>query len=187
MPDGEAVTNVAKTAPSSRSSLPRWARAVSGAAAVWAVAFSAVHVYWLAGGTLGLPGGMSVVDNVPLLIIDVIAVPACMVAAWLAWLLPGRGPRRVSRRMRLGAGWLVTAVLLGHSLPTVPDWARVLFTSARLSDLPLMERFTVGLYEPWFLVGGLLFLAATLLAARLLSPNGDSDGRHDAPGAKASN
>ena len=37
-------------------------------------------------------------------------------------------------------------------------------TEMRLTNLSPLQRFSVGLYEPWFLTGRLLFLAATLLA-----------------------
>ncbi|MEV0134857.1 DUF3995 domain-containing protein [Dactylosporangium sp. NPDC050688] len=155
----------AQAVPHQRSARQRWARRVSVAAAAWAVVFAAVHVYWLAGGTAGLPGGMSLLDNRPLLIIDVLAVPALAVGGYLAWLLPGGGPRWLRRRLRLVSGWTVAVVLLAHSLPTVPDWARLILTEARLTDLPALQRFSAGLYEPWFLVGGLLFLAATLISS----------------------
>ena len=59
----------------------RWPRWAEYAASAWALAFAAVHLYWALGGTVGLPKGMSVDMNPALFVIDVLAVPLCVVGA----------------------------------------------------------------------------------------------------------
>src|SRR2546422_785176 len=66
------------------------------AAAAWGSFFSFVHLYWLLGGRLGLPAGLSLTDHAPLLVIDILAIPGCLAAAALALALaharPAAGP-----------------------------------------------------------------------------------------------
>ncbi|MER5864758.1 hypothetical protein [Kitasatospora sp. NPDC002040] len=57
-----------------RNANSRWARAGSYGAAGWGLAFALVHLYWLLGGRTGLPAGLSLRDNLPLLVIDVAAL-----------------------------------------------------------------------------------------------------------------
>ncbi len=62
------------------------------AAISWSLAFAAIHVAWALGSTAGL-GGRRVTGM--LLAIDVLAIPLCLLAAWIAWRLrdPGRARR----------------------------------------------------------------------------------------------
>ena len=59
-------------------------RATGAAACVWMILFAAFHAYWALGGTYGLPPGESLVDNKPLFIIDLIAIPMNLGGAALA-------------------------------------------------------------------------------------------------------
>lgn len=134
-----------------------WGVAAAHGAAAWSAAFGLVHAYWLAGGGVGLPPGTSLASNLPLLIIDVVAIPLCALAMLVA-LAPVRpwGSRVPSRLLHV-AVWGIAALLLVHALPSVVDW--LLLASGRLAvaDLDPMARFVTFLYEPVFLTGGLLF------------------------------
>ncbi|MFB7909724.1 DUF3995 domain-containing protein [Kitasatospora sp. NPDC056076] len=141
-------------------------RPAAYAAAVWAGAFSLVHLYWLFGGRIGLPDGLSVTGNTPLLIIDILAIPGCAVAAVLALAIVRPWGGRLPAKLLGVALWGITAVLLVHSLPSVPDWFALATSSRTTGDFDAMGRFATLLYEPFFLAGGLLFGLATLARRR---------------------
>ncbi|WP_084337219.1 DUF3995 domain-containing protein [Actinomadura oligospora] len=136
------------------------------ASALWGVLFSAVHVYWLADGRLGLPNGRSIYGTPALLVIDVIAIPASLVAAGMALALIRPWGERLPQRTLNAALWGTTGLLVLHALPSVPDWV-ALSTGARdAAALSAEERFVTFLYEPWFMAGGVLFGLATWLMRR---------------------
>ncbi|MEU8923177.1 DUF3995 domain-containing protein [Kitasatospora sp. NPDC048545] len=131
-------------------------------AAGWAVAFALVHVYWLADGRLGLPEGRSVWSNTPLLVIDVIAIPLCAVAAAVALAPVRRWGGRVPAGLLTAALWGTTALLVLHAAPSVPDWFALALGSRSPAELDAMARFATFGYEPFFLVGGVLFALTSL-------------------------
>lgn len=146
-----------------RSAPVRGRRALGAyAAAAWAVLFALVHVYWLLGGRAGLPEGQDLYDNLPLLVINVLAIPLSFMAAALALaLVRPWGARFSVKPLRLGV-WGTAGLLLVHALPSVPDWVRLAAGSLAASELGTDERFVTLLYEPWFFTGGLLFCLAGL-------------------------
>jgi phosphotransferase system glucose/maltose/N-acetylglucosamine-specific IIC component len=139
---------------------------------VGSVAFGLVHVYWLLGGGIGLPGGESMYNSpmVPagesstlLVVIDVIAIPVSAMAALLALSLDDSGPWiGLSRRARLAAAWAVTALCALHAAPTVPDWFALAVGTRTVADLTVGERFLTFGYEPVFLAGAVAFGLAAL-------------------------
>lgn len=142
-----------------------WNRVALGAgyaAAGWAVAFALVHVYWLADGRLGLPDGRSVWSSTPLLVIDVIAIPLCALAAAVALAPLRRWGARVPARLLGLALWGTTALLVLHAAPSVPDWIALAAGSRSGAELDSMARFATFGYEPFFLAGGLLFAVTSL-------------------------
>ncbi|MFI5530774.1 DUF3995 domain-containing protein [Kitasatospora sp. NPDC051853] len=141
------------------------ARLAVAAAAAWGLLFAAVHVYWLFGGRALLPDGLSVTGNLPLLVIDVLAVPLSLAATALALALIRPWGLRFGKLPRT-AGWAVAAVLAVHALPTVPDWLLLAAGRQELAGMPAMERFATALYEPWFLLGAVLFAAAVHTTGR---------------------
>ncbi|MCP2340502.1 DUF3995 domain-containing protein [Actinomadura rupiterrae] len=141
-------------------------RLLAYTAAVWGVLFSAVHVYWLADGRLGLPDGRSIYSTPALLVIDVIAIPASLGAAGMALALIRPWGRRLPRRALAGAVWGTTAVLLVHALPSIPDWIGLIAGARDAADFSSEERFTTFLYEPWFMTGGVLFGLAAWFTRR---------------------
>jgi hypothetical protein len=143
--------------------------------------FGLVHVYWALGGTAALPAGFSVRDDLRLLVVDLVAVPLCGIGAVLAVALgrvpriaggagprPPRSPgptlaRPVRRRALLALGWATTALLVVHALP-----ATVVLAGLALGlidgELTERDRLSLFVYEPYWLLGGVLFGLATAVA-----------------------
>ncbi len=144
---------------------PARASVAAYAACAWSLAFAAVHLYWALGGTAGLPPGMSVGANPALFVIDVVAVPLCVVGALLVLSFVRPWGRTFPRRLLLVCGWGVCAVLVFHSAPTL---VRGILVAAGLldADLSVLDRWSLFVYEPWFFVGGLLYGAAVLFSGR---------------------
>ncbi|GAA1121446.1 DUF3995 domain-containing protein [Kitasatospora arboriphila] len=159
--DTQTLAAAPRTAGPSRT-VHRWASRAAWAAAAWAVLFSAVHLYWLLGGRVGLPAGLSVRDNLPLLVIDILAVPLCAAAAVPALATVRPWGRRLPGRLTTVGLWATTALLLLHAAPSVPDWAALAVGARTTADLDPMNRFATLLYEPFFMTGGLLFALTTL-------------------------
>ncbi|MFD8599975.1 DUF3995 domain-containing protein [Kitasatospora sp. NPDC059646] len=146
-------------------------RAAAYGAALWSAWFSLVHLYWLLGGRLGLPGGLSVLGSPPLLVIDVVAVPLCAAAAALALALVRPWGGGLSPRLLLTAARGTAALLLVHAAPSVPDWAALAAGHRTVAGMDATDRFATVLYEPFFLAGGLLFACAAF-GRRLLAERG---------------
>jgi hypothetical protein len=120
--------------------------------------FAAVHLYWAMGGTLGLPGNFRVPDNTPLLIIAIVSIPLCLIGAWVAVALSQPSWTTPSRRTVQRLAVAIAALAFVHALPTVVDWVDLAIGGGRhLTD---EERFSVYLYEPFWLLGGVLFAVA---------------------------
>lgn len=132
-----------------------------------AALFGLVHVYWLLGGGLGLPGGQPIYDSplsgspALLIVIDVLAIPLSAAATLSAVALAGRGPWR-SRPRLVGWAWVIAGLCVLHAAPTVPDWFALVFGERSTSTLSLAERFLMFLYEPVFMAGGVGFALAAL-------------------------
>ncbi len=110
----------------------------------WSLAFAAIHVAWALGSTAGLDGRR--VTGL-LLVIDVVAIPLCLLAAWTAWRL--RDPHHVSQAapivLRMAAA---AALVLG---------LRGLGTVQALIAPPADATVLTRLVDPYFLLGGVLF------------------------------
>ncbi|MFF2020508.1 DUF3995 domain-containing protein [Streptomyces sp. NPDC058171] len=135
-----------------------WQRAVGAAACLWMVVFAGFHAYWALGGTYGLPPGESLTDNTPLFVIDLIAIPLNLGGAALALALVQRWGLRFPRRLLLWGAWGSGVLMVVHALPAMVDLA-VFLAGRREEPLEGMERFAVLLYEPYWMLGGLLFAA----------------------------
>jgi hypothetical protein len=164
MDDSTVADSRDDTASADRISLP--AKVSAYGAAAWGVAFAGIHLYWLLGGRVGLPAGQSLFDNLPLLIIDVIAIPLCLVAALLAYSLIRPKSARFGRRTLLIGAWGTAALLVGHALPATIDWGALLAGARTMDDLGSLERFSTLLYEPFFMAGGAFFAVAALCCQR---------------------
>ncbi len=131
------------------------------AACTWAGAFAAVHLYWGLGGSSGLPPGRSVSDNTALFVINLVAIPLCLIGALLALALVQPWGRRLPRRWLLVASWSTCALFIVHSLPAIAQGA-LLVLGPHDDALSAEERFSLFLYEPYWFAGGVLFGLAAL-------------------------
>lgn len=133
------------------------------AASAWGVVFALVHVYWVLGGRLGLPSDQSIYDNTPLLVIDIIAIPLCLIAAALPLAIVHGWWARIPERWLYRAMWATAALFVIHAIPSIVEVvAMALGLISR--EMTTEEKYVMFLYEPWFLLGGILF---TLAAHRL--------------------
>ena len=145
-----------------------WRGVVAYLACAWAVLFSLLNVYLLAGGTIGLPAGETVFDNTPLLVTAIVAIPASLAAATVALALVQGWGRLLPRALLLVAVWLVGVGLIAHAVPVLPDWVMLVIGAKLTSELSEDHRFSALAYQPWFMIGGVLFCLAALGSHRPL-------------------
>jgi len=122
--------------------------------------FGLVHLHWALGGGLLLPDGLRVPDHTALFVVDVIAIPMCAAGAALAASFVTAVGQRIPRRWRLVAGWGTAALSLVHSTPAI---VVVLGRAVGIAHDRWSTETTLSylVYEPYWFLGGLLFLAAT--------------------------
>ncbi|MGX7677383.1 DUF3995 domain-containing protein [Jatrophihabitans sp. DSM 45814] len=111
-------------------------------AAVWTGVFAGLHIYWAAGGGARYA-------------IDLIAIPACLTGAVLAWRL-ARDPYR---------RWLFVVAAGGSSLMLWHAVLNYFFLAIRCAigqPLTTDDRYYAFLYEPFWALGGVLWLLAVL-------------------------
>jgi hypothetical protein len=134
-------------------------------ACAWCVLFAALHIYWAVGGDAGLASsaGADLATHRPLwfVLLGLWGV-ALLLLAGAAFSI-GMTRWRLRGRLRRGAlilGWLGGAVLLTRGLLLEV----VLLTGAggiRSAVGPLETHWSLVLWNPWFVVGGLVVLLAT--------------------------
>ncbi|WP_112262239.1 DUF3995 domain-containing protein [Lentzea terrae] len=136
------------------------------AAAAWCALFAALHVYWALGGSAGLAesAGADLAAHRPAWFVlgglwGVAAV--LLVGAWICLDL--------TQRWRRLLALLGGAVLLGRGL--------VVEIALLTTDLPhqvgeRQTRWSLWLWNPWFVLGGVLVLAAYLSTRSKLSGTG---------------
>jgi len=138
-------------------------RLVALAAIAWSQSFAAIHVAWALGSTAGLGGRR--VSGV-LLAIDIVAVPLCLLATWIAWRLRDDRHAATAPRLIRTLAWMACLVLGLRGLGTIQALL------APPADATTLTR----LVDPFFLLGGALF---GLLAHR--SARNDPPDERDAP------
>jgi Protein of unknown function (DUF3995) len=151
---------------------PAW---VAWGAVVAAFAFAAVSLVWATGSTLGLDtlGGsverLGRERDAALLTANAVALMLKVLGGVLALALVQPWGERLPRRPLLALGWLGSAVLVLYGTLQVTTLALVaaglVVPDEALSDRAL--RWRLLLWEPWFLVWGLLLAGATLRSRRL--------------------
>ncbi|MFJ5197033.1 DUF3995 domain-containing protein [Streptomyces sp. NPDC088394] len=137
-------------------------------ACAWAVAFAVLHFFWALGGSWGLsvsagplaeerPGWFVTVGlwGVGLL---------CLVGGVLGWLLARPRPRDRAGRMVRALGWCACAVLLVRGISV--EVLLIGTAGERLDVSPEQRLWTLLLWNPWFLVGGLVFGMAAWRSGR---------------------
>ncbi|MBO0901930.1 DUF3995 domain-containing protein [Cellulomonas sp. zg-ZUI199] len=151
---------------------PAW---VAWGAVVAAFAFAAVSLLWATGSTLGLDTLGGTVERLgrardpALLSANAVALVLKVLGGVLALALVQPWGRRLPRRPLLSLGWAGAAVLVVYGVLQVTSVAlvaaHVVVPDEVLSARAL--RWRLLLWEPWFLVWGVLLAGATLRHQRL--------------------
>ncbi|WP_329522445.1 DUF3995 domain-containing protein [Spirillospora sp. NBC_01491] len=143
-------------------------------ACAWAVAFAALHFYWALGGSRGLSvsaGPLAEERPAWFVAVGLWGVGLlCLVGAVLGWLLARPLLRGLAGRMAKALGWCVGAVLLMRGI--VVEVLLLTDTAGQGMDIsPEQRLWTLLLWNPWFLVGGLVFALAARGSGRAKSPS----------------
>lgn len=117
------------------------------AAFAWSVVFLAPHVYWAAGGTVGLPGDERI--DGALAAVNYVAIVLTAVAAVLALALVRPWGSALPSRLRLLGAWTACILL---SLRGGGGLIQSIFAGANDEGQTLVLTF-----EALFLLGGVLF------------------------------
>ena len=143
------------------------------AAAVWSALFAALHLYWAFGGSMGLAesAGARLAAERPIgfVALGLYGVAVLLGVAAVLGLVLARGVlvgRRGWALPLLGAG--IAAILLlraiGVELLLLTDRG---YGGGGIS--PAQRRWSLVLWNPWFLLGGISFALAALAARRAAS------------------
>lgn len=119
-------------------------RLVAAAAIAWSQSFAAIHVAWALGSTAGLDGRR--VTGL-LLVIDIVAIPLCLLATWIAWRLRNDRHAATAPHLIRTMAWIASLVLGLRGLGTIQALL------APPEDATTLTR----LVDPFFLLGGVLF------------------------------
>jgi Protein of unknown function (DUF3995) len=136
-------------------------RAVAVAAAAWAFIFGCFHFIWAAGWYVGLDAEQArKAFAVPWkLAYDIAAGVMCIIAVPTALGLAMPWGRRVARRLISTLAWIGTALLVLRAVASVAQTVYEMVTG----------KFSVarmGIWEPWFYLGAILFAANLRLYSR---------------------
>jgi hypothetical protein len=126
---------------------PRATAWAGSAACSWALLFTVPHVYWAVGGTAGL-GGQPM--SGALRVVNLASIPLSLLAALVALATVRSWGGAVPRWLLGGAAWGTCAVLSARG------GAGLVQSLLGQEEPPLLFR----IFEPGFLVGGILFGAA---------------------------
>jgi hypothetical protein len=140
---------------------PRSVRAAGVAIAVWSLAYMLPHLYWALGGGSGLVALHPSVGSLPewrtinWIASFILSVAALLGFGFVAW----RGP--AARRLLWVGAWLGWSIAAGHGL--VGIGTRLI----ALGDMGPAKWLLWDLlvFEPWFLIEGILFGVAGYLLA----------------------
>lgn len=143
----------------------------------WCAAFAAVHLFWAAGGSVGLASsaGRHLAQQRPasFVIVGLLGV-ALLLLIGIALIMTATGRR--GRRLSRPAIPVITAVgvlllIRGVALEIL---LAVDAGGLRTTIGPLETRWSLVLWNPWFALGGALFLWAAIRAWRSPAGRGDS-------------
>ncbi|MEV7378281.1 DUF3995 domain-containing protein [Streptomyces lydicus] len=138
-------------------------------ACLWAAAFAGLHFYWAVGGEVGLSisaGPLATTRPLWFVVAGLWGVGAlCLLGALLAWLLARPRLRGVPALLARWSGGGVSALLLVRGIGIevlLLTNATDLNTSVSVGQ----RAWTLALWNPWFIAGGLAFGLATLRSRR---------------------
>lgn len=133
-----------------------WSTRTAYAAALWAFIFAVFHVIWAAGRYVGLDADQArVAFAVPWkyaynLVVAAMCIIAVVVA--LAWVRPWG--HRAPRGLRRVLAWTGTGLL-------VLRCGASLVQTVYLLAIGRFSLAAMGIWEPWFLLGAILFVSGT--------------------------
>ncbi|WP_423247520.1 DUF3995 domain-containing protein [Streptomyces decoyicus] len=138
-------------------------------ACLWAAAFAGLHFYWAVGGDVGLSisaGPLAAERPLWFVVAGLWGVGAlCLLGALLAWLLARSRLRGVPALLARWLGWGVSVLLLVRGIGIEV----LLLTDSTHLDTSVsvgQRAWTLALWNPWFIAGGLAFGLATLRSRR---------------------
>lgn len=140
----------------SRTTAGAWGRI----ACAWAVAFATLHFYWALGGNWGLSvsaGPLAETRPAWFVAVGLWGVGMlCLVGGVLGRLLARPRPHGPLGRVVKALGWSVCVVLLVRGIAI--EMLLLTDTAGQQADISPQQRlWTLVLWNPWFLVGGLVF------------------------------
>ncbi|MGW2631535.1 DUF3995 domain-containing protein [Streptomyces chattanoogensis] len=143
----------------------RWGRI----ACLWAATFAGLHFYWALGGDVGLSisaGPLATERPLWFVVAGLWGVGAlCLLGTLLAWLLARPRLRGVPALLARWLGWGASALLLARGLGI--EVLLLTHTTPLDTSVSVAQRaWTLALWNPWFIAGGLAFGLAALRSAR---------------------
>jgi hypothetical protein len=161
--------------PPAGASMARRGPAMVYLAALVALAGIPIHLYWALGGTWGLPGGAATVGLPGLRATNAIVSVLLAVGAALIFGLSRPWARRLPALVMLTPLWLGAVVSISHGLYGMVT--KGLYVAGAHSAVSYPEPLTaaqkdhatlldLGMFEPWFLLQGLLLVLAGRWFAR---------------------
>jgi hypothetical protein len=145
------------------------------AASIWAFVFAALSFYWAAGGMVGaetLGEGIARLaaarDN-ELIIVTWITGVLKVIAGLLALALVQRWGRVFPHWLLRLAAWSAGLLFLGYGIVNVIQHAMMIVDPSRIGELlgsVNAVRWHLALWDPFWMIGGLLFIAAAYTFGR---------------------
>lgn len=138
-------------------------------ACLWASVFAGLHFYWAVGGEVGLgisAGPLATERPLWFVVAGLWGVGAlCLLGALLARLLAGSRLRGVPALLARWLGWGVSALLLARGIGI--EVLLLTHTTHLDTSVSVGQRvWTLALWNPWFIAGGLAFGLAALRSRR---------------------
>jgi hypothetical protein len=125
---------------------------IAYAAACWALIFGAFHIVWAAGWYVGLdPAQSRAAFAKPwMLAYDLVVAAMCIIGVPVALALGMPWGRRVPRRLLSTLAWAGTCLLVLRAVASLVQAAYLMITG----QFALRQ---LGIWEPWFYAGAVLF------------------------------
>ncbi|WP_432026287.1 DUF3995 domain-containing protein [Streptomyces sp. 1222.5] len=138
-------------------------------AGTWATAFAALHFYWALGGDVGLDtsaGPLATERRLWFVIAGLWGVGAlCLLGTLLAWSLTKGRLRGIPALPARRLAWAISALLLTRGIG-IEVLLLTHTTHLNTSIGDQQQAWTLALWNPWFIAGGLTFGLAALHAGR---------------------
>jgi len=139
-------------------------------AAAWCAVFAALHLFWAVGGTAGLASsaGQALAERRPagFVVFGLFGVAALLLAG-IALVIVATGGIASERLSRVAG---VVLAVVGVALVVRGVALEVLLATdvggLRAAVGPLESRWSLALWNPWFAIGGALFLCAAIRVRR---------------------